>query len=320
MNRGTDSRNPIRYTGCSQSVLLIGGNGFIGTHVADMLVREGHRVTVLDRSACRSVNADACRHFQGELTDKGLLDRALQGVDSVVHLAGSGTPGTSGQDPEEDIRRNLLPLFPLLEAMRARKVSRLVYFSSGGAIYSGQSAAPFRELTPLGPRTSYGVLKVAAEHYLQIEARNSGLRLTIMRPSNPFGPYQNKIGVQGVIGTMLWRVARQEPIEIWGDGTVRRDYVYVTDVAGFCVSALARDITGVFNVGSGKAHSLNEVIATICGVTGTLPDVRYMPGRACDAPLNWLDCSAAERETGWTAQFGLEDGIARTWDWVRGDA
>ncbi|WP_299739982.1 NAD-dependent epimerase/dehydratase family protein [uncultured Roseobacter sp.] len=302
-------------------VLLIGGTGFVGSHVTDRFRAADHDVVVLARSPNRfSPPHDDVTYHSGDMADAGTCDQALSGVSCVIHMAGSTVPGTSDQDPEADIRNNLLSLFPLLKRMRHHHVRKMVYLSSGGAIYQDKGGGPSSEVDPLGPLTSYGVVKLAVENYLQIEARRHGLNTVILRPSNLYGPRQGRVGVQGLIGTLLWRVAHDQPIEIWGDGEIRRDYLHVRDIADLCLRTVEARETGIFNAGSGLSHSVSDIIAKVRRISGRNFDVIRKPARAADIKTNVLCCAAAREVFRWTPAIDLDEGIADTWNWVLGNS
>lgn len=234
------------------TVLVIGGCGFIGSHVVDRLLAEKRKVRVLDsRPEAFRPPLPGVEYRLADLGDRAALRSALNGVQAVLHLAGTTVPATSNRDPVADVTGNLLPMLGLLEEMRAIGVGRLIYLSSGGTVYGVPQCDPVPEDHPLDPISSYGVVKVAVEKYLFMERQLHGLNYVVLRPSNPYGPRQGHMGIQGVIGTFLWRLARQEPIEIWGDGSIVRDFLHVQDLARLCVLALNSDRSGIYNAGRG---------------------------------------------------------------------
>jgi UDP-glucose 4-epimerase len=205
--------------------------------------------------------------------------------------------------------------------MRAAGLRKLVYVSSGGTVYGIPRMDPVDEEHPLRPISSYGIVKVAIENYLHMEQHLHGLQHVVLRASNPYGPRQGHRGIQGIIGAHLWHIARGEPVEIWGDGSIVRDFIHVRDLAELCVAALRSDTTGCFNAGSGKGTSINEIVQCISRTvqsTGGAPVVPvYMPGRDFDVPRVVLDISRARAALNWEPRIDIGDGIAETWDWVR---
>lgn len=294
--------------------LVIGGNGFIGSGLVVRLRAEGVAVRVLDLGLPRNdVSWDGVEFVHGSLADGSILPQVLAGVDVVYHLASTTVPGTSNLDPAADVQGNLVATLGLLQAMRAAGVRRIVYFSSGGAVYGNTDVDRVNESQPLHPVSSYGVVKAAIEHYLHMYRELGELDPIVLRPSNPYGPRQSTAGVQGAVGTFLALAARGEPIRIWGDGEVVRDYLFIDDLVELAARAGLAPGTGTYNVGSGSGHSLNELCRLIAAVSGRTLDVRHEPARNFDVRRIVLDNSAARERFGWTPQIPLLEGIERTW-------
>jgi UDP-glucose 4-epimerase len=298
-------------------VLLIGGNGFIGSHVQDVLLGRGHSVRVLDVSPERyRTPLPGVEWVVGSSADSSALAPALADVDSVVYLASTTVPSTSNADVSRDIESNLVPLAATLDAMLGAGVARIVYFSSGGTVYGIADGRPVAEDAPLDPVCSYGIVKLAGEKYLGMYRQLHGLRPLILRPSNPFGPRQGHEGIQGFIATCLGRMSRDQHIELWGDGNVVRDYLYVGDLALAVALGVESDVTGVLNVGSGEGKSLLAVLSTLAEVTGVMPRVERRQGRPFDVPHLVLSTSLARRVLGWNPETTFEDGIVAHWHWL----
>ena len=303
-------------------VLLIGGCGFIGSHVVDRLRSEGQQVRVFDRRPEQfRPPLDGVDYVMGDLTDTAQLYEALVGVDAVIHLASTSVPSTSNLDPVADITGNLIATVRLLEIMRASGLRKIVFLSSGGTVYGIPEVNPVAETHPLRPICSYGIVKVAIENYFHMEHSLHGLQHVILRASNPYGPRQGHTGIQGIIGTHLWRIARGETVEVWGDGSVVRDFIHVRDLAELCVKAVLSNVAGCYNAGSGEGTSVAEVVRCIdrtVQATGNGPVLPlYKPGRGFDVPRVVLDIRRAKEDLGWFPRTGLDDGIAESWDWVR---
>nr|WP_307057791.1 NAD-dependent epimerase/dehydratase family protein [Ancylobacter vacuolatus] len=297
--------------------LVIGGCGFIGSHVVDRLRARGHSVKVLDRQPERfRPPVEGVEYLVGDFSDQMVLIEALAGVEAVLHLAGTTVPGTADLNPALDVQGNLIGTLGLLDAMSRVGVSRLLFLSSGGTVYGRPDQVPIPETHPLRPINSYGIVKVAIEHYLDLYGRTRGLSPVTIRASNPYGPRQGHAGVQGVISTFLTRLRQNEPIEIWGDGSVVRDYVYVTELADLCARAVATDRTGPYNAGSGQGTSLNEIIAILHAVTGRDIAPLYRPGRALDVCESILDVSRAKADFGWESTIPLREGVRATYEWM----
>lgn len=306
-------------------VLLIGGCGFVGSHVADALLDQGLKVRVLDlKPEAYRRPLHNVEYVFGDFGDSNTLFEALAGVEAIVHLASTTVPGTANLDPVADIKGNLISTVRLLGLLRNTGCRKFVYLSSGGTVYGIPQHDTVPETHQLKPINSYGIVKVAIENYLHMEQVLHGLDHVVLRASNPYGPRQGRLGVQGIIGTSLWKIVQGEPIEIWGDGSVIRDFVHVRDLSQLCVKALLSDASGCFNAGSGTGASVNDIvdmIARTLDAKGLEPmSVVRMPGRAYDVPRIVLDVTQAKECLGWTPEITLEQGIAETFDWVRDQA
>ncbi len=250
-------------------ILVLGGNGFIGSHIVDALHKRGDRVRVFDRFPNNyQPPKQGIDYRLGEFSDTAALAEALHDIDVVYHLISTSVPSTSNLDPVADIQGNLIATVQLLQQMVRLKVDRVVYLSSGGTVYGNPTINSVPESHPLNPICSYGVVKVAIENYLHMFSELHGLKPTILRASNPFGPRQGHVGVQGVIPTFLKRLIDNDPLQIWGDGSVVRDYIFIDDLVRLCLLAAEEEAVGVFNAGSGCGSSLKEIVESICLTSG----------------------------------------------------
>jgi UDP-glucose 4-epimerase len=302
-------------------ILVLGGCGFIGSHVVDRLLAAGQSLRVLDRAPERFRPPLAgVEYVFGDYSENTILVEALVDIDVVLHLVSATVPGTAAIDPKGDVAKNLVPTIGLLETLRTLRIPKLVYLSSGGAVYGIPELVPTPENHSLRPTSSYGIVKVAIENYIQMYGVNEGLATTIIRPSNPYGPRQGHMGIQGVVATFLNRLRERETLQVWGDGSVIRDYIYITDLADLVVSAVLSRQTGVYNAGSGTGISINEVISTLEKVTGRNADIDYRPVRAVDVPRSILDIESARLGLGWEPQTAFAEGVRLHWDWIKADA
>jgi UDP-glucose 4-epimerase len=298
--------------------LVLGGCGFIGSHVVDSLVQAGLKVRVFDRAPERFRPPLAgVEYIYADFQKNTSVLEALTDVDVVMHLVSATVPGTAALDPQADVRDNLVPTISLLEAMRKSKVNKLIYLSSGGTVYGIPETVPTKETEPLRPINSYGIVKVAIENYIQLYAREHDVSATILRPSNPYGPRQGHTGLQGVVGTFLQRALSNEPIQIWGDGRVIRDFLYVEDLADLCRRCATSPASGIFNAGYGEGLTVNEVIEQIFTATGKKLEVAYAEGRKLDVPVSVLDITAAKQAYGWVPRTDISSGIMLHWNWLR---
>jgi UDP-glucose 4-epimerase len=299
-------------------VLVIGGNGFIGSHIVDRLLARGHSVRVFDRQPERfRAPLPSVDYCLGDFADRMALVEALTGTNAVYHLVSTTLPGTADLDPKTDVQDNLVGAISLLESMRRVGLSRILFLSSGGTVYGIPETIPIPETHPLRPIGSYGIVKATIEHYLDLYRRTRGISPVIVRASNPFGPRQAHSGVQGVISTFLRRVLSGADIEIWGDGTIVRDYLDVGDLAEICVRAGTSGKEGAYNAGSGYGLSINEIVQAIRKVTGRDFNTVYKPARPIDVPRSVLDCSRARNDFGWKCETQFESALYTTWEWLK---
>ena len=302
-------------------VLVLGGGGFIGTAVTQRLLAQGHQVTVFNKTPPEAGHPFAGGEVPwvcGEFSDATDFRPLLQGVEAVLHLVSTTVPKSSMEDPVADARTNLCGTLRLLEQSRGTGVRKLVFISSGGTVYGRSQYLPIDERHPTEPLVAYGIVKLAIEKYLRMYSELHGLSVTVLRVANPYGEWQGAHAGQGAVGAFLRNALAGKPIEIWGDGGVVRDYLYVGDVAAAFVRALDHPAPhAVFNVGSGVGLSLNEVADQIDQALGRAIPRNYLPGRPIDVPANVLDSSLAARELGWRPETGMQEGIRRPAAWLR---
>jgi UDP-glucose 4-epimerase len=300
------------------NMLILGGNGFIGSHLVDRLLAEGHKVRVFDKyeEHYRKPVAEV-DYCVGDFGNRGMLSEALAGTDMVFHLISTTLPKTSNDDPAFDVQSNVVETIFLLEQCVANKIRKVVFISSGGAIYGNPLSLPISENCPTEPECSYGITKLAVEKYLALFNHLHDLDYVVLRPSNPYGNRQNPDGIQGAVSVFLGRIAQGKTLEIWGDGRVVRDYIFIDDlIDGIYKAATVNALSRVFNLGSGIGHSLNEIIEVIRKVTGREVKVAYQAKRSFDVPGIYLDICRAKQELSWAPSVSLETGIEKTWRFV----
>lgn len=297
----------------SRPVLILGGGGFLGTNLTAALVAEGRRVINVSRS--HLYREDGGLVFYHAPSADRLADLvALSGC--VFHMAHGSSPATALLAMESNLATSMQLTFALIRACSEHGVP-LVYLSSGGAIYGPDVPIPTPETAPTFPISPYGVEKLTAERYLDVGALHLGLDYRVLRISNPYGPWQLGLHGQGVIGTWMRRILNGETIEIWGDGSVARDYVYVDDV----VQALLQTMRycgseRLFNIGAGQGYSLNDLLGYLRPLCGETLCVTYRNARPAHVPVSVLDAGLAARELGWQPQVSFPEGLQRSWEWM----
>jgi len=301
------------------NTLVLGGNGFIGSHLVDKLLQKGHRVRVFDKYEERYRRPLAGVDYRfGDFGNRGLLAEALDGVDMVYHLICTTLPKTSNDDPVFDVQSNVIETLFLMEQCVEKKIKKLVYISSGGTVYGRPAMLPVPEDGPTDPECSYGITKLAIEKYLALFHHLHGLDYTVVRPSNPYGERQDPNGIQGAIPVFLGKVAKGETIEIWGDGEVVRDYIFIDDlIEGIYRASTVSSASHIFNLGSGAGRSLNDIVAVIRTVTGREALIEYKAKRTFDIPAIYLDIARAKKELSWAPVTSLENGIEKTWEFIQ---
>ncbi len=298
--------------------LLLGGSGFIGSHLADQLLSSGHEVSIFHATGASRQNithlGQDIRIVEGDFNN-GDFASILRGVDVVVHLVNSTFPGSSLGSPIYDIQSNVISTVRLLDACRDASVSKIVFLSSGGTVYGIPQYVPIDEQHPLNPISPYGISKLMIEKYLAMYHHHYGLDYTILRLSNPYGSRQDPYRGQGVLAAWMHRLMFNKPIEIWGDGSVIRDYIYIKDAVRAIELAIIH-ITKekIFNVGSGVGLSLTELREKLEYCTGKLMQVDHKVMQKVDVPVNVLNIELIERTLDWSPLTSIDQGTSLMWD------
>ena len=295
-------------TGKQRNVLVTGGAGFIGSHVVATLLHDGWCVTVVDDlSGGNHTNLpDDIDFVQCDITDPALLAVfAVGAFDAVIHCAAQTSVPRSVADPAFDRHVNVIGTENVLRYAKETHVRRVVFFSSGGAVY-GDTAVRADEMTLPAPLSPYGVHKLAAESYVAL----SGLSHAILRPANVYGPRQRAGTDGGVIATFVDRLSRGEPLAINGDGEQVRDFVFVADVAAAVRSALSWNRSGIWNVASGVETTVNDLAWHVGDALGVIPAIEYAPARAGDVRISRLSNERIIRQGLWRPEYTLTQGLA----------
>jgi UDP-glucose 4-epimerase len=303
-------------------VLVSGGAGFIGSHTVDALAaRGGHEIAVIDDLSAgkrEQVNPRA-RFHQVDVRDasavRGVIERERPEV--LVHLAAQMDVRRSVADPAFDAQVNLVGFLNLMEAGRLHGLSRVVFSSTGGAIYGEQECYPCDEEHPRRPVSPYGVAKLATEEYLFFYRAQYGIDYVALRYANVYGPRQDPHGEAGVVAIFCGRILEGRPVTIYGDGGQTRDYVFVADVVRANLAALTATGSGVFNIGTGVETSVSQLYEALAGAAGTSRAAEFGLARAGEQRRSVILPERASRELGWRPQVELSDGLAQTLHYFR---
>jgi UDP-glucose 4-epimerase len=298
-------------------VLIIGGNGFIGSHLIDEMLKNGHQVVVYDLAYERFRQPlENVEYAIGSLDKIEFFKETLTGIDIVYHLASGSVPSTSNVDAISDVQGNLISTLNVVNACVEKGIKRFVYFSSGGAVYGPSTENIISEEHILKPISSYGILKVTIENYLHLYEKLYGLKTLIIRPSNPFGIRQGNFGAQGVISTFLKKTMLGEPLVIFGDGQSTKDYIFIRDLIKITYNLSMKFEHGVFNVGRGKGLSLLSIISHITEVTKIKPELNFTDFKNYDVSNFVLDIQKLDKALGGVSFTDFEQGIEETWNWI----
>ena len=311
-------------------ILILGAAGFIGTNLTLRLLAEKKQPVLFDRAGVaypaavqKAIDAGCAEAVFGSFSAPGeggwiqLLPQ-LNEVDTVYHLISTTCPTNSNRDVAAEMEDNLISTIRFLDACVKAGVKKIVFLSSGGTVYGKEHTGICREEEEAFPISSYGVQKLAIEKMLYLYHEMYGLDYRIVRLSNPYGPYQRPNGVQGVVTTFTWKALNGQPIEIYGDGSVVRDYIYIEDaVEGILRIADREGKHRLYNLGRGEGRTVSDVVEAITKVLGKRPEVIYKPGRPVDVPVNVLDISRFREDFGAFEPVSLQTGIRRLVDFYR---
>ena len=285
----------------------------MGSHLSEALLAENHEVVIFDQPNARYLEYSRQQGAvikTGDFLNSDDIRKAMENCDIVYHLISTTVPQTSNENPQNDIRTNVIGSLCLLDEARNQGIKKIIFSSSGGTVYGIPQEIPIKESHPTEPISSYGIGKLTIEKYLHLYWVLYKLDYCILRISNAYGARQPITPTQGVIAAFLDKATNNEEIIVWGDGSVLRDYVYASDIANaFLKASLYQGDLKVFNIGSGHGHSLNDIIGAIENIIQVPLQVKYLPGRPFDVPINVLDISRAKLHLNWEPKVRLEEGI-----------
>lgn len=299
--------------------VIIGGAGFIGTNLAIHLARETEgQITIIDREdyyfdTLKSLNLPRITYKAAPFSMDADFDEQVKGQDVVYHLASTVIPGTSNQNVPAELEANIIVTAKLLDACVRQEVKKVVFISSGGAVYGKKGTCPIPEDTVTYPISSYGIQKLAIEKLLYLYHYQENLDYRVIRLANPYGPYQRPNGKLGVVTTFVYKALTDGKLVVYGDGSVVRDFIYIEDA----VRAINKIVNGnsdlrIFNLGSGRGTSVNELISDIKESIASELEVEHIATRAADVPVNYLYISRYEANYGKLNPVSLKDGILKT--------
>jgi len=301
-------------------IVVTGGAGFIGSHIVDAYIREGHEVIVIDNFSAgdkRNLNKQATVHSIDILDPT--LSKLLSDIspDVLCHHAAQMDLRRSVADPLFDARINILGLIHILEACKGCGVKKVIYASSGGAVYGEQKTFPAPEDHPTHPESPYGISKLSGEHYLEYYQQAFGIAHVALRYGNVYGPRQSAKGEAGVIAIFIGHLLQRKSPTINGDGKQTRDYVYVDDVVDANLLALRPPLTGPVNIGTGQETDVLTIFELLKEIIGSGIKAIHGPPKKGEQRRSSLDTSRSRKELGWSPRVLLSEGLGKTVDYYR---
>ena len=302
-------------------ILVTGGAGFIGSNVADRLLQLGHEVAIFDdlSTGFREFVNPRAKFHEGDLADAAAIDRCIADFrpEIVDHHAAQIDVRKSVSDPVRDARVNILGSIALMQSCTRHGVRKVVYASTGGALYGEGRELPATEDHPVNPESPYGASKHTVEHYLYLWKLLHGLDYTVLRYPNVFGPRQNPHGEAGVNAIFIGLMLEGRRPRIFGDGNAVRDYLFVSDVVEGNVLALEQGSGEKLNLGTGVGTSVNDIVRELQAILGFTEGAIYDPARPGEVQRIYLDASRAKRVLGWEPKVTFTEGLRRTVEWTR---
>jgi UDP-glucose 4-epimerase len=308
--------------------LIIGGGGFIGRNLTQFLLNSGFFVRIFDRNDDDLKSLDQQWRSQldfvnGDVKDSQKLIESTIGIDTLIWLVHTSVPSTSMENVEQDLISNISPLINFFEKLHGIvTIKKFIYISSGGTIYGNNIySQPIHEEYFKNPISSYGLTKLVAEEYISFFLNSFNINGFILRPSNVYGEYQNLKNPQGIIGHAFKSIMKRESLPLYGDGSVVRDFLYVSDLSRLiykCIeydSDIKRKI--IINAGSGVGYSISDVVERISSIAGSKIKILKMPERNFDCSYNVLNIDKAKEIFSWEPEVSLDNGLKNVWNWIK---
>ncbi|HEU0020727.1 MAG TPA: NAD-dependent epimerase/dehydratase family protein [Dehalococcoidia bacterium] len=303
-----------------KSALVTGGAGFIGSHLVDRLLKEGHKVSVVDNLSTgklKNLNSGAT-FYHVDITHPSVQDIfQREQPDVVFHLAAQISVSESTKDPVNDGEINVIGTLRLLEAVRRSGIEKFIYSSTGGALYGDPVENPCNEQTPIKPLSPYGLSKFLAEQYIELYHRLYHLNYTVLRYGNVYGPRQDPHGEAGVVAIFSQAMLEGKQPRIFGEGDQERDFVYVGDVVDANILAMTRGDGNAFNIGTGRGTNVNRIFDALRDIIKYKWEADHRAARPGEVHQISLDCKKAYDELGWSPQVNLEEGLELTAEFFR---
>lgn len=301
-------------------IIVTGGAGFIGSHLVDALLANGHKVIVVDNLSSGKrdfINLKAI-FVKGDVVEPDVVDKIANEhhpVAAIFHLAAQKSVTESVKDPIYDAEVNIIGGLRVFEAAKKYKIKKIVFSSTGGALYGDEVGLPTAEDAKIAPQSPYGIAKYSLENYLRFY-QSSGITTQILRYSNVYGPRQDPLGEAGVVAIFCERLLKSQDVVIFGDGKQTRDFVFVSDVVEANTRSLNIQKAGVWNIGTGKETSVNQIAGVLLATAkGTKSKIIRQPARAGELKRSCLDNSRAKKELGWAPKVSLGLGLEKTFQY-----
>ena len=304
------------------NILFLGGAGFIGSNLIRTLIgrKDDIKVYVLEPSFANISRLDGMevQVFRGTLQDIDFVQSIIEAnhIDTIVHLVATIIPGSTFEDYKREYQQVIFPTIELMQYC-AQKDIKFVYFSSGGTVYGNRTdMTPFKETDPMAPISYYGWSKQMMENSILYVHRTAGLKYLIVRPSNPYGHGQNINGKQGIIAVIIGKILRKETIEIWGDGSAVKDYIYIDDFVYYLTKLIeSNSWNSVYNIGTGMGYSVNDVLNAFKENRILLPKIQYIEAAKSDVKRMILDCTKIQTRFPHKCKT-LQEGIKLFWEYA----